>query len=1102
MASSTRQRGLVLLALFLSGLAGLMHEVVWAKLLANLTGSTAKAHAVVLGVFMGGLALGAVLFGRRSDKRERPLMVYVVLEVLIGVYCIALPWLTGFAGSLYESVAAATFEQSGLKTVLRLFLSLAVITIPAVMMGGTLPVLARYLVQEVAQTRKAVASLYALNNIGAVIGSGVAGFYLLPEFGIYGSLIAASSLNFVAAGMVWLADARTKMSEQPTEHEAPPTEHYTRGQFSATLWALALSGFAAMGYEIVYLRIIALGFGSSTFSFTVMLMCFITGIGLGSGVISLINVKRPLALLALSQFGVVITVLLSTYAVEHLPYWVSSMRTGLLVWSDDPTQLWAEGEKAYGFESFLAGQALICFFMLILPTMLIGMGFPLVSQIQARSAASIGSTVGSTYAWNTIGNVLGVTITSLFLMPNLGIDGAFHFNIGLNVAAAMLLLFAATEFPIALRATTVVATLLTLGFYGVSLSHWDHTLNHAEGHLRLRRPLPSELADNELIRSRYEATNFDAWKKKHIRDPAPTKDGWDDFYLGEDADATVMGVRRDRNAAIYINSKGDASTGPLDMITFVLSGHIPMLFMPDAKDVMVIGHGSGVTTGAMSLHPSVERIDVVEISKAVLDADFLFKPFNHAVLDSPKTHVYQDDARTFLRTVPRKYDLIVSQPSNPWIAGIGSLFTDNFFRDCKARLNPGGIMMVWFHHYEQSDETIELIVRTINSEFPHVEAFMTVESDVICLATMEPLTVDFARMEERFEMPVIRQDLARVTCFNLATLFAYHGMAANHFRAMSGQGPLNTDDHQLLEYKGARNMFIGQNAHLLEKDPGFDFKPDGTSDSFYLDRYIAWRAEQGEPVSAEEMDVAYLMVKNIMTDEHRCTKLLDLRRQAAAASTQVSQRPSRGGRVPLEEMAFSEAFNWGQVMFAKQGPEVGLSYFRRAAQLEPAHAPTATTIANVLASLGRTEEATAELQRVTEAGTRRTDPKLLLAQFAMRAGQTDTALKLLSELVEYENNPRALQYLGEMAILSRNALDEALEFWGRAIERDPNMREVSLNYATLLRNTALTESDPERRREKLERAYSEALWATFKHPNDPQAQTLVREIKPLVQTEF
>jgi predicted membrane-bound spermidine synthase len=627
MAQPTRQRGLVLLALFLSGLAGLMHEVVWAKLLANLTGSTAKAHAVVLAVFMGGLALGAVLFGRRSDSRERPLRVYVWLEVLIGVYCIALPFLTKGAGALYEGLAAATFEQPGLKLVLRLVLSLVVVLAPAVMMGGTLPVLARYLIDEVAQTRKAVASLYALNNIGAVLGSGVAGFYLLPELGIWSALGVASSMNFVAAGLVWLADARgasePKNVASETALEGP---QYTQGQFRATLWALALSGFAAMGYEIVFLRVIGLGFGSSNNSFTVMLMCFITGIGIGSWIVSVVNVKRPLWWLAASQVAVLLSLLAITPVIERLPYFISSMRTDLLVFAD-PTSPVPSGEVEGGYELFLAGQAAYCFLMLLLPTVCIGFGFPLVSQIQARSAAQIGSSVGNTYAWNTIGNVLGVIVTSLVLMPWMGMDGAFHFNLALNALAIALLLVAAADASLVLRATAAVATLAGVVFYatrgfievrGQRVAEWARTIRQSEGHLRLRQGPPAD-ADSLLL-SRHPASSFEWWKKKHLRDPDPKVDGWDDFGMWEDADASVMGVRRERLAAIYINSKGDASTGPLDMITFLLSGHIPMFFLPksaeDKANVMVIGHGSGVTTGAISLYDEVERIDVVEISKA------------------------------------------------------------------------------------------------------------------------------------------------------------------------------------------------------------------------------------------------------------------------------------------------------------------------------------------------------------------------------------------------------------------------------------------------------------------------------------------------------
>jgi len=1104
MVQPTRQRGLVLLALFLSGLAGLMHEVVWAKLLANLTGSTAKAHAVVLAVFMGGLALGAVLFGRGSDKRDRPLRVYVWLEVLIGLYCIALPFLTQGAGALYESLAAATFEQPGLKLALRLVLSLVVVLAPAVMMGGTLPVLARYLIDEVAQTRKAVASLYALNNIGAVLGSGVAGFYLLPELGIWSALGVASTMNFIAAGLVWLADARG--AGTPKEVAAPSNDagpHFTAGQFRATLWALALSGFAAMGYEIVFLRVIGLGFGSSNNSFTVMLMCFITGIGIGSWIVSVVDIKRPLWWLAASQVAVLLSLLAITPVIERLPYFISSMRTELLVFEDPTQPLLPSGEVPGGYELFLAGQAAYCFLMLLLPTVCIGFGFPLVSQIQARSAARIGGTVGNTYAWNTVGNVLGVIVTSLVLMPVLGMDGAFHVNLALNAVAIALLLVAAADAGFVLRVTAAVATVAGIVAYSVQgflevrgerVASWARTIRQSEGHLRLRKGPPADA--DALLLSRHPASNFEWWKKTHLRDPDPMVDGWDDFGLWEDADASVMGVRRERLAAIYINSKGDASTGPLDMITFLLSGHIPMFFLPkegaDKANVMVIGHGSGVTTGAISLYDEVERIDVVEISKAVLDADKLFTGANHNVLSNPKTHVYLDDARTFLRTVPRKYDLIVSQPSNPWIAGIGSLFTVDFFEDCRDRLEQGGIMMVWFHHYEQSNETIQLITRTIHEVFPHVQCFLTVESDTIGLASMEPLPVDFAAMEKLFDRPEIRSDLARVGVYNLSGLLAYHGANPAHFAALVGEGPLNTDDHQRLEYLGARNMFLGRNANLLEVDPGFDLQSDGLSDSLF-DRYLLWREAQGEPLHQPEFQATLASVENILTRDHRMAQSLRSRAPRATDTSNPS-RPARGQQVAIAEMGFSEAFNWAQIVQSTSGIEAALPYLEQAVRKEPTNSGASITLAQAYDKVGRSEDCINTLLAVMNAGTTRTDPKLSLARLAMRAERYDEARRMLEELVQYEENGDALYLLGELVGRSGD-IGTAGEYFRRSILRDPKLRnwQAAMNYTQVLRMQAqnLPASDVDGKRRLLEQARSEVRYALY---HNPQVADLTQQL--------
>ena len=310
-----------------------MHQVVWAKLLVGLIGATAYAQATVLAVFMGGLAIGAVVFGRLVDRGWRPLRTYVVLELVIAGYCLFLPLLVWAAGVGYVSLAAGSFGSTGRELLLRFGLSLLVLLLPAVLMGGTLPVLARHLVGEIEETQNRVASLYALNGFGAVLGAGVAGFLTLPLLGVYGSLAGASLLNAVAAALVWeLARKEQPEDEPPAQPKSDPPEFasaYRPEQYMTTLVALALSGFAAMGYEVLFSRVIALAFGGSAHSFTVMLMSFITGISLGSLIISRVRVERPLWLLGISQLAVPVALIAVTPLVSRLPYLMALMRIEL-----------------------------------------------------------------------------------------------------------------------------------------------------------------------------------------------------------------------------------------------------------------------------------------------------------------------------------------------------------------------------------------------------------------------------------------------------------------------------------------------------------------------------------------------------------------------------------------------------------------------------------------------------------------------------------------------------------------------------------------------------------------------------------------------------
>ena len=833
-------------AFFLSGFAGLMHQVVWAKLLVQLIGATAYAQIVVLAVFMGGLALGAVLFGRRSDNDSRPLRTYLVLELLIGGYCLLLPILLHFAGLGYVSLATNFFEQTSLTLLLRFALVTFLILMPAVLMGGTLPILARYLVRSVEETRSQVASLYALNSFGAVLGAGFAGFLMLPLFGIYASLAVASLLNLIAGMLVLSGVRRERVLAQTSAHHLleQPTpvghntghnktaEKYRPLHYAVTLFALALSGFAAMGYEVLFTRIIALSFGSSTYSFTVMLMSFITGIGIGSAIVSRLNVKRPLWLLGVSQFAVVVTLVAATPLIARMPYLIGLLRIEL------------QGQS-FGFELFQVGKATLCLAVMLIPTICLGVSFPLVAQVQARSQHEIGARVGTTYAWNTVGNVLGVAITSLVLLPRLGLGQSFHFNLTLNFIAGSALLFVAAEAKITRRILVGATTGLVIGTYLFAGTDWADGINLARNHLRLRTG-PAEAMTSADI-ARHPASSFTAWTHNYVARPNEFKY----FFYEEDAHATVVVAGNDANVQLYVNSKPDASTAT-DLDIQLLVAHAPLFLAPDAQSILIIGHGSGITAGSVLRHP-VASADLVEISQSVLNADVIFSKDNYQALSDPRTQIFVEDGQSFLSTVPRRYDIIISQPPNPWIAGVGGLFTVEYFEKARNRLNEGGLFTFWFHAYEQSDEAIKLITRTVSSVFPNVMLFADDDlGNFVAVTSMLPIEPDFAAMEQRFLDPAIQQDLARLGMPNLTSLLSHHRISQKQFKLLVGPGPLNTVQHQQLEYMAPRSFFNRSNSFVLDQ---FDPLISGTlkRSDVLLDQYIAYREATQRPITRREL---------------------------------------------------------------------------------------------------------------------------------------------------------------------------------------------------------------------------------------------------------
>ena len=830
----------VLAAFFVSGVAGLMHQVVWAKLLVQLIGATAYAQVAVLAVFMGGLALGATAFGRWVDRHGRPLRAYARIECAIAVYCLLLPLLLAAVSSAYLALAARALESSGLTLLLRTALAALVVLPPAVLMGGTLPLLARSLIGRVEDTQRLVADLYALNSLGAVVGAGLAGFITLPVVGVHLSLVMAAALNGVAALLVW-PRARREASGVASATASDTAVTYRTSQYRGALAALALSGFAAMGYEVIFTRLIALAFGASTYSFTVMLMAFITGIALGSAIASRLRAPRPLWLLGLAQVAVVVTLLASTPALARLAYFVGKLRVATL--ADD------------NFGLYVAGQAALCLAILLLPTTCLGLGFPLVARVQARRPDDLGWRVGSTYAWNTIGNVLGAALTGALLIPLLGVLGAFHVALACNAAAALLLLAIAEEAAPRWRAAAAAGLVAVAVCYFAFGSDWSEPIRYARSHLRLREGPPPG-ADADAI-ARHPATSFAAWQRAFVIRP----DEHPTFFFAEDAHATVLAYGQEDGRWLVVNGKPDASTvGDLD--TQLLLGHAPLFLAPDARRVLVIGYGSGITVGAVLAHP-VERVDVVEISPAVMAADALFADANQHALADPRVRVFTDDGQSFVRAAAAPYDVIISEPSNPWIAGIGGLFTVEFFSAARAALTPDGVFVCWLHTYEQSDANVALILRTLQTVFPEVAVFANREfGDAIAVASTRPLTPDFAAMEARFALPALHRTLERLAVPNLAALLSHHRISSDRLRRLIGDGPVNTAAHEQLEYLGPRAVYAHDMSYLLEEaDPllaGIEPPAD-----ILLDQYLADRERRGAPLPAEQVEAAARYVEGL-----------------------------------------------------------------------------------------------------------------------------------------------------------------------------------------------------------------------------------------------
>ncbi|MFZ5479646.1 MAG: fused MFS/spermidine synthase [Myxococcota bacterium] len=726
------------LVFFLSGATALVYESVWGRELHLVFGTSQFAIATVLAAFMTGLALGGAIATRLVHRVTRPLRVYAALEAVVALYALVFPWVRAAIEPLYLSLdlgpVAFGVAQFALVTLALL--------VPTTCMGATLPLLVRFVGRA-----DVVGRLYALNTGGAVVGTWLAGFFLLPALHVRDTTVATAVVNLALAGLALAMDRQADPVDRPAAAEVP----------YALLAVAALAGFSSLAMEVAWFRVLTLVLGASTYAFTVMLLAFLAGIAIGGE----LGGRWTRGLVA-AQIGVAALSWGAMWLYQWLPL------TFVKLWfviEPMPELIWPM-------------KCALAMALMVPPALLMGATFPLL--VRAATTGDASRPTGAIYAANTLGSIAGAFSAGFVLLPQLNVTGTVLLCCGVNLVAAAIA---------SRRAIALVPAVAAAGALWLAPPPWDPMMMTSGVYKyvdNLEEPTLAEMRRRFV--DRYELLYY------------------------EEGLSTVVTVARNRatgNVWLANNGKIDAST-TTDMPTQVLVAHTPFLFTgDDARDAMLIGLASGITLGALALHPELERVDVVELEPAMPEAAALFKRWNRDALADPRVRVLANDGRNqLLRTPPGTYDVVVAEPSNPWLTGVSNLFTREFFEMGKARLKPGGVWSQWVQMYGMDARDLRSVIRTFCDVFPHVLLFSTIrDADLVMIGSDRPLSVDAALAERLVAKNVgVEGEMAQIGVLDGYDLLSHYLFDRDVAMEMTEGTPLNTDDNLLVEFSAPKNL--------------------------------------------------------------------------------------------------------------------------------------------------------------------------------------------------------------------------------------------------------------------------------------------------------
>jgi len=755
------KRATLALLFLLSGAAGLIYQVVWTRYLTLLFGSTTLAVSTVVTSFMAGLGLGSFLFGRYADRTGKGLRLYAILEVGVAVAALLFPSIVEILKTPFLRLSWAFSDSYLLFPLARFLLCFVGLLLPTILMGGTLPAITKYFVRERRTFGGGVGALYAVNTFGAMLGCVAAGFFLIATIGTEGAVRVGVALNLVAAVGAW---AISRAGEEgagirrraPAGRESAPEGSEPVG--SAQLrpeWILlffAVAGFTSLAYEVLWTRALLFFLGHfAAYAFTIILATFLFGIAAGSAAYPLLfrRGKNLLLAFAVIEIGIGVFGALSIAVFGGLFELIETFERAF------PSESWWK---------YILARAGGSFAVVLVPTFLMGLAFPVASAIYARAGRGYGATVGYVYAANTAGAILGSLLAGFFFLPLLGQAESIAFVALLNLVLGGVLLWLALRrgqvrsFAIGAAALLVIAALGNL--FGAE-----------------KRPM--------ILHT------------QHFADPNRPVEL---LYAHEGASASIA-VLRDVNLEhleLNINGESTAYTTYTDMQVHLALAHLPLLLVEDPKKVLVIGFGFGSTSYGSVVHPSVEEVRCVELVPKEVETAPYFESVNHGVLNHPEFRLVIDDGRNYVFTTMERFDFISFNAVHP--SHSPALYTVEFYEQCRDRLTEDGVICAWVPNNNFTEHQFRSLMKTFTAIFPHSSLWYVNPNHLVLIGTMKELRIPLTRFREKAAYGPVREDLARYTMDDPWQLLAYHLMDEEALDRYTTGAAVNSDVHPTIEF--------------------------------------------------------------------------------------------------------------------------------------------------------------------------------------------------------------------------------------------------------------------------------------------------------------